>query len=176
MVGDMVLLQRGSGCRPSEVCNVRWCDIDPNDDIWVYEPFENKMEHKKKRRLIALREDSQTILEKYRHRPVEEFIFSPVETMRIISEQKRVARKTKVQPSQVKRSEKAHKKNSRLNNKYSTRAYERAIDRAAERAGVTAWSPNQIRHRFATNTDRNVSREAAMIALGHTQQSTTSNF
>jgi integrase len=122
------------------------------------------MEHKKKRRLIAFRKIAQTILEKYRYRPEEEFVFSPRETMR------------KKYESKIKNSKKLEKKIARHSNKYSTNAYDNVIECAAAKAGVQHWSPNQIRHRFATNTDRDVSREAAMIALGHTKQSTTAIY
>ncbi len=188
-VDDMVDAQRLTGCRPSEICNLRWCDIDQSDDIWIYTPWEHKTEHKKKPRRIAVRPAAQLILEKYRHRPVEEFIFSPRETVRIISERKRIARKTPVQPSQVKRSEKAAKRPPKHNEKYSTRAYELAIDRAvikynaaetenAKEQGrrpvlIPAWSPNQIRHAFATETENSVDKETARILLGHSHQSTT---
>ncbi len=172
-VDDMVDTQRLTGCRPSEICNLRWCDIDQSDDIWIYTPWEHKTEHKRKPRRIAVRPAAQLILERYRHRPAEEFVFSPRETVRIISERKRIARKTPVQPSQVKRGEKAAKRPPKHNEKYSTRAYELAIDRAALRAGVPAWSPNQIRHAFATETENSVDKETARILLGHSHQSTT---
>jgi integrase len=160
MVADMVLLQRELGCRPSEVCNIRWCDIDQSDDIWIYEPFENKMEHKKKRRLIAFRKTSQKILEKYRYRPENEFIFSPKEIMRKKYE-------SKMSEKKLEKMLLKHK------DKYSTHAYDHVIEFAAKKANVPHWFPNQLRHRFATATDRNVNREAAMIALGHSRKSTT---
>ncbi len=188
-VDDMVRVQRLVGCRPSEACNLRWCDIDQTDDIWIYTPLEHKTEHKKKTRRIAIRPAAQEILNKYRHRPAEEFIFSPRETVRIISERKRTARKTPVQPSQVRRGERAAKRPPRHNERYSKRAYclalERAIEKynaleteAAKKEGrkpvlLTAWSPNQLRHAFATETESRLDKETARILLGHSHQSTT---
>ncbi len=176
-VDDMVRVQRLIGCRPSEICNIRWCDIDRSDDVWIYTPFEHKTEHKKKARRIAIPQAAQEILKQYHHRPEEEFIFSPRETVRLISERKRAARKTKVQPSQIKRAERALKKAlqnpPKHNPKYRTRAYERAIDRAASRAGVSAWSPNQLRHLFATETESRLDKESARLLLGHSHASTT---
>lgn len=147
------------------------------DDVWIYTPFEHKTEHKKKARRIAIPQAAQEILKQYHHRPEEEFIFSPRETVRLISERKRAARKTKVQPSQIKRAERALKKAlqnpPKHNPKYRTRAYERAIDRAASRAGVPAWSPNQLRHLFATETESRLDKESARLLLGHSHASTT---
>ncbi len=172
-IDDMVRIQRLAGCRPSEVCNLRWCDIDQSDDVWVYTPWEHKMQHKKKARHIAITPGAQEILEKYRHRPAEEYIFSPRETVRLISERKRAARKTPVQPSQVKRGAKAAKKPPRHNERYSTRAYELAIDRAAIRAGAEPWSPNQLRHAFATEARDQHDAETAQMLLGHSSLKTT---
>ncbi|MDR0703952.1 MAG: site-specific integrase [Planctomycetaceae bacterium] len=146
-IADMVLLQYEIGCRPSEVCNIRWCDIDQSDDIWIYEPFEHKTERKGKRRLIAIRKTGQTILEKYRSKPESDFIFSS--------------------PNSKKR----QKKGKRYNNQYSVSGYESAIRRAALKAGVPHWTPNQIRHRFATDVD-----DTAQILLGHTNKKVTNRY
>jgi integrase len=163
IVADMVLLQRELGCRPSEVCNIRWCDIDQSDNIWIYEPYEHKTEHRNKKRYIAIRKNGQTILEQYRHRPVTEFIFSPKETIRIMDENK-------------KNKKKKSKRLIQCNGKYSTQSYEKAIKRAAKRAGVEHWAPNRIRHRFATDTDFNLDKETARILLGHSRESTTDGY
>ncbi|MDR0611105.1 MAG: tyrosine-type recombinase/integrase [Planctomycetaceae bacterium] len=141
-VADMVLLQREIGCRPSEVCNIRWCDIDQSDDVWIYEPFEHKTEHKGKRRLIAIRKTGQTILEKYRNRP-DGFIFRF---------------KNKIQ----------HKVT-----KYTAENYAAVILAATKRGKIKSWSPNQLRHRFATDVDR---KETARILLGHANQNVTERY
>lgn len=172
-VDDMVRVQRLTGCRPSEVCNLRWCNINQTDDIWIYTPIEHKTEHKRKHRHIAIPPAAQMILEKYRHRFIEEFIFSPRETVRIISTKKRAARKSKLTPSQRAREESASKQKSRYGEKYTIHAYEHAINRAATKAKVLKWSPNQIRHTFATAIEGRHDREMARILLGHSHPSTT---
>jgi integrase len=170
---DMVQVQRLCGMRPSEICNLRWCDINQSDDVWIYTPFEHKTEHKKKRRHVAILSSARTILEKYRHRKEDEFIFSPRETVRLIAERKRASRKSKPTPSQNAKRKIAAKRKPKQGEKYNTRAYEHAIRRAAQRAGVPLWSPNQIRHAFATATDGSHDKETARILLGHSHQSTT---
>jgi integrase len=38
VVADMVRLQRLTGCRPEEVCMIRPCDVETEDDVWAYRP------------------------------------------------------------------------------------------------------------------------------------------
>jgi integrase len=164
---DMVRIQCLTGCRPSEICNIRWQDIDQSDaECWIYTPFEHKNEHKKKTRHVGFTAKAQKILEKYRHRPVDEFIFCPAETMRIVFERRKP---NQTKPKKLKR----QKKHSILHEKYTTRAYGQAVRNAAKKANVPKWSPNQTRHLFATNAENKTSREIARILLGHENQSTT---
>ncbi len=188
-VDDMVGIQRLTGCRPSEVCNLRWCDINQSDDIWVYTPWEWKTEHHKKERHVAIIPAAQEHLEKYRHRPAGEYIFSPRETVRIIAERRRAARTTPLTPSQIKRGETAAKKAPKHNERYSTRAYELAIDRAVDKYNeaeskraqtenrkpvlLPHWSPNQLRHAFATEARDQHDAETAQMLMGHTSLNTT---
>ena len=172
-IDDMVRIHRIIGCRPSEVCNLRWCDTNESDDIWIFTPWEWKTEHKNQERPIPILPEAQQFLEKYRHRPVEEFIFSPRETVRIVAERKQAARKTKVTPSQAKRAKEYSKKPPKHNERYSTRSYERAIDRACDKAGIPRWNPNQLRHAFATEARELFDAETAQLILGHAQLNTT---
>lgn len=41
-VGAMIRLQRLSGCRPQDVCGLRWCDIDTTGEVWIYRPPAHK--------------------------------------------------------------------------------------------------------------------------------------
>jgi integrase len=173
-LADMATIQWLSGCRPSEVCNLRWKDINQSDDIWIYIPWEYKTEHFGRVRKIPLLPDVQAILEKYRHRPPDEFIFSPKETVRLLTEQRHAKRKTSVQPSQVKRHKKVIKNPRRYFREfYQTRAYSHAIRTACAKANVEKWSPNRLRHTFATDTRELLGAEAAQAILGHAQLSTT---
>lgn len=65
IVADMVLLQRATGCRPSEDCAVRPCDIDRTADVWVYRPESHKMEHHGRERIVFLGPKAQAILRPY---------------------------------------------------------------------------------------------------------------
>lgn len=56
---------------------------------------------------------------------------------------------------------------------YSTASYRTAVRRICEEAGVPVWSPNQIRHAFATRMREKAGINIVQIALGHRHISTT---
>lgn len=56
---------------------------------------------------------------------------------------------------------------------YTKDAYCREISRACERAKIDSWSPNQLRHRFATNISKRYGLEASRVILGHSSAETT---
>ena len=38
IVADMVKIQRLTGCRPGEVCQLRPMDLDRSGEVWTYRP------------------------------------------------------------------------------------------------------------------------------------------
>lgn len=54
------------------------------------------------------------------------------------------------------------------NRPYRRDSYRTAIVRACAKAEVPMWSPNQLRHNFATRARKEFGIEAARVALGHT--------
>ena len=55
MVRAMVTIQRATGCRAGELCQLRPCDLDKEgDDLWWFTPRQSKSEHKGFERRIAL--------------------------------------------------------------------------------------------------------------------------
>lgn len=48
-----------------------------------------------------------------------------------------------------------------------------AVVRACARAGVPVWTPNQLRHAFATEVRARLGLEAAQVALGHSEANVT---
>ena len=77
VVADMVRVQRFSGMRPAEVCAIRPCDIDRSGEVWVYRPYDHKMEHKDRLRVIPLGPKAQAVLLKYLVRDENAYCFSP---------------------------------------------------------------------------------------------------
>lgn len=145
IVADMVRIHRLLGCRPSELCGIRPCDIDRRGDVWVYIPEEHKNEHQGKERPIFIGPRAQSVLMKYLLRPEDSYCFSPQE---------------------------APKARCNALHKYTKDSYGRAVRRACKRAGVM-WSPNQLRHAVGTNVREQFGLEAAQVVLGHSSADIT---
>ncbi|MBP3955058.1 site-specific integrase [Gemmata sp. G18] len=56
---------------------------------------------------------------------------------------------------------------------YTVSGYRQAIERACLKAKIEVWSPNQLRHTFATEARRLFGLEGAQVALGHSKADTT---
>ena len=65
VLSDMVEVHRLIGARPSEVCNMRPCDIDRSGEVWVYTPASHKTEHHGHSRRITIGPKAQAILTRY---------------------------------------------------------------------------------------------------------------
>ena len=167
----MVRIQRLTGMRPGEVTQMRWCDIDRTEPIWVYRPARHKTAWRGKDRIIPLGPRCQEVLREFL--PVEPttYLFSP----RAAREERfirfRSARRSKVQPSQV-----CRRKNSprrKPGDVYSSNSYACAIARACEKGQVPHWHPNQLRHSRATEVRSEFGLEAAQVVLGHARANIT---
>ena len=174
IIADMAKIQYLSGMRPGEICALRACDIDRNEDVWVYDFKDHKTAHHGHERTIWFGSRAQAILTSYlidAEGNPEKYLFSPREAVRFANIEKRQKRKTKVQPSQKNRA----KKNPKLRpgDRYEVKSYRRALQCAAEKAGVERWSPNQLRHTRATEIRKEYGLEAAQIILGHEKADVT---
>ena len=139
----------------------------------IYTPHQYKTKHKGKKRPIPIEKESQAILVPYlieKEDCPEDYLFKPGDAVRLIAIEKRIKRKSNVQPSQT------HRKKGRkhpFRECYTKDAYGTAIQRAAERAGVPKWSPNQLRHTRATQVNDALGIEATQLLLGHSSTETT---
>ncbi|MFN7765991.1 MAG: tyrosine-type recombinase/integrase [Planctomycetaceae bacterium] len=169
VLADVVRVQLASGARPGEVLAMRWQEIDQSGPVWIFRPAQHKNTYRGHGRTIALGPRAQQVLEKYRHRPVVEFVFSPVEAMEWHQAQRRAERKTKLYPSHLARNERKRKASPKRapGEKFETAAFGRAIARACKAAGIPAWHPHQLRHTAATAIRRKFGIEGAQAALGH---------
>lgn len=94
VVAAMVRLQRLTGCRPTEVCLIRPCDIErpardpqqrldfgaqPEAEVWIYRPGRHKTEHHGRERRIYLGPKAQAVLQPWLNRDSEAYCFSPRE-------------------------------------------------------------------------------------------------
>src|SRR5205823_3287541 len=97
--------------------------------------------------------------------------FSPARAMAEWHEDKRAARKSKVQPSQFNRRKRTPRKAP--GQVYTPNNYYHAIDRACDAAGVPHWHPHQLRHAHGTEVRKRFGLEAAQTALGHSEANIT---
>ena len=79
VVADMVQLQRLTGARPGEICDIRPGDINRTGDVWEYIPDSHKTEHHDKPRVIFIGAKGQRILLPYLLRAADAYCFSPRE-------------------------------------------------------------------------------------------------
>lgn len=167
VVADMVRLQRLTGMRPGELCELRPCDLDRSQDIWTYRPASHKTEHHGRDRVVFLGAQSQAILLMYLARSARSRCFRPVD-----SEAKRRAALTaaRVTPLSCGDRPGTNRKDQPLRSPgecYNAASLRRAIHRACDKAGVERWAPNQLRHAAATEVRAKFGLEAAQTILGH---------
>jgi integrase len=169
VLADALRVQLQSGARPGEVLSMRWSEIDCSKAVWIYRPTQHKNAYRGHGRAIAIGPRAQQVLERYRHRPVGEFIFSPEEAVEIQRAQRRANRKTPLWASHVKRYSSKRKSSPKrvAGAKYETAALGRAVRRACEAAGIAPWHPHQLRHRAATDIRKRFGVEGAGAVLGH---------
>ena len=174
----MITLQRRAGMRPGEVCGIKPGLIEQRDDgVWIYRPADHKTRKKGKVRLIVLGPKAQSVLTPYLDRNADAFCFCPREVLEKKRRKDRKRRKTRVQPSQIRRAEERRRRAALRRRPpgdcYTTTTYRRAIHRACKDAKVKLWSPNQLRHAAATEIRKKYSLADAKAALGHSSISTT---
>ncbi|MFY9346018.1 MAG: hypothetical protein WAT39_26245, partial [Planctomycetota bacterium] len=102
-VAGIVWFQWWTGCRPGEACALRWGMIDRNGPVWVAEFERHKTAHRGRRRVLAIGPKAQEAIRPLMIVDARAFVFSP---QRAVDEQraaKRAQRRTKVQPSQLRR-------------------------------------------------------------------------
>jgi len=172
VVRAMVELQRHTGMRPHEVCELRTGDVERSGAVWLYRPARHKTEHHGRERTVAIGPKGQAILLPWlRPDDPERFVFSPRDAVAIQNAEKRARRKTPVQPSQQDRRKANPARAAGV--RYTTNTYRQAITYATANANVPHWHPNQLRHAFASRVRREFGLEAAQTLLGHAKADVT---
>lgn len=174
MVRAMVRLQRLTGMRPGEVCNLRECDLESLPDaMLLYRPIRHKTKHKGKKRLIIIGPKARLILAPYLGNG-DQYVFSPQRSIIIEMAKRGIKRRAPVTAG----------------DQYTNDSYRRAVTRGCELAypapknvDVPAksawrqkhnWSPNQLRHSLATEVRQSEqSLESVAAVLGHANISTS---
>lgn len=189
VVADMVRLQRLTGARPGEVCAMRPADIDRTGDVWLYQPADHKTAHRGKRRTVFIGPQAQAILLRYLARSPDAYCFSPADSEAKRRAEQHEARTTPLSCGNVPGSNVATSPLRRAGERYTKDSYARAIARACESAWPAPknlkgdarrewntahrWSPNQLRHSFATAVRRDHGLDNVQVLLGHSTAKTT---
>jgi integrase len=142
-VRAMVELEAITGMRPGEVRHMRTGNIDrSNAELWVYRPDHHKTEHHgdDHTREVFMGRRAQGIVSPFLKMDPTAYLFSPAEAERWRREQQRINRKTKVQPSQLLRSERAASRQRKrpFRDHYTKDSFNQAIKRACAKAGLRA--------------------------------------
>lgn len=61
----MVELQRLTGMRPGEVCQLRLSEVDRSGDVWLYRPSQHKTAHHGKSRTVAIGPKAQRVISEF---------------------------------------------------------------------------------------------------------------
>jgi integrase len=168
----MIELQRLTGMRPGEVCQMRTCDIDATGNVWTYVPQSHKTEHHGRKREIPIGPRAQAILRPWLKTDPTAYLFSPREALEERSSERRRSRKTPMTPSQRARQRKFAPKRT-PGDVYETRSYYHAIRNGCRKARVPNWHPNQLRHNSATRLRREFGLDVARVILGHSSTAVT---
>ena len=96
--------QRLTGCRPSEACAVRRCDIDTGGAIWLYNPAQHKTAWRGKTRTIAIGpKNAQELLKGFFTPELGAFLFSPARAVEELRAERSAKRTTPRYPSHMRR-------------------------------------------------------------------------
>lgn len=195
VVADMVRFQRLTGCRPGEVCQLRPCDVDTRQDVWVFKPASHKTQHHGRERFVFIGPQAQDILRPYLLRDKESLCFQPAD-----SERKRLAvaheaRKTPLSNGNRPGTNRKCSPKWKPGGRYDKNAYCRAIRRAVDRANrdrlakaaearidaddvekLPSWHVNQLRHTAATLLRARYGLDAARTVLGHSDPKITLTY
>jgi integrase len=167
VLADMVRLQRLTGMRPGEVCDLRPCDLDRSGDVWTYRPASHKTEHHGRERVVFIGPKAQGVLLKYLARAASDRCFRPCDSEAKRRAAAHAARVTPESCGAMPGTNRVETPSWRPGKRYGASEYRRAITRAATAAGVATWSPNQLRHAAATEVRARFGLEASQVVLGH---------
>jgi integrase len=198
-VWAMIEIQRLTGMRPGEVCQLRTRDLDMAREPWVFTPAHHKTECHGKIRAIQIGPKGREVLKPWLKADRDAWLFSPSEARDEPYAAMRARRKSRVQPSQKNRRKAKPKR--RPAERYTVRTYHAAVRRGCERAfphpviskiplrertpeqleelkawrRAHYWGPNRLRHNMATKLrqDSEGGLETASAVLGHSDLATT---
>ena len=180
VVWAMIQLQRLTGMRPGEVLIVRGCDLNTTGEVWEYTPAVHKLEHKGISRVVMIGPAAQEVLRPFLRTDTQAYLFSPdpdgSRPYRRDSYANAIRRGCELAFGMPDKLRNIGRTIKRLKDLTDERRRELRAKLAAEAAAWRAehcWSPNQLRHSFATMARRAAGIEAARVTLGHSSAVTS---
>lgn len=165
----LIELQLLTGAREGELLKLRAVDLDTTTDtetdptkrVWFLRPAEHKTAHHQHDRIIRFGPRAQEVIKPFlADRAVDAYLFSPNEAEADRRAKMRAQRKTKVQPSQVRRAEASARRTraTKPGEFYTPDSYRRAIERACE---VAFPPPDHLAQRDDENREQYRARLAS---------------
>jgi len=189
-VAGLVRLQRYTGCRPGEAVQCKSVDIDRSGSIWLWRLKDHKCAWRGTDRVIALGPQAQQVIREYEKPDLSAFLFSPQDTMTEVQAQRAAARKTPLSCGNRAGLHRKRKPRRAPGLQYTVSSFQHSLRKACDAADTAAkkalaergekvpeariiprWSPNQLRHSYATQVRREFGVDLAASALGHSNLS-----
>jgi integrase len=183
----MVIVQRLTGMRPSEVFKMRVGEIIKNvaPELWHYIPGSHKTEEYIGKKVIPLGKPEQELIAPYLvGKAPDAAVFSPRTATAERNAERRANRKTKISPSQAARDKARAAKPSQCSEFYGVYSYRQAIDHAITKGNkvlpdgekIPHWFPYQLRHSAGTEAEKTGGLDKAQALLGHKTASITKRY
>jgi len=182
-VAAMIELQRVTGMRSGEVCQLRACDINTSGSVWIYKPARHKGQFRGHARAVYFGPRAQAIVRPWLKRNLQAYLFSPAEADQWRREQRHKARKTPVNYGNRPGTNRVRQPARKAGECYTTSSYLRAVMYAIERCNaaqrerneteIPHWHPHQLRHNAGTHFRREFGLEVARVLLGHKHAAVT---
>ncbi len=151
----MIEVQRLTGMRPSNLCDMRPCDLDRTGQIWVYRPAAHKSAWRGRGLEIFIGPRAQSLLGPLLEgRPADVFVFSPRE-------------------SETERGRRKFRQRRPVGLKYNAKTYARAVKYLCAKTGIDPWHPYQLRHAAGTRIRAAYGLEGSQVVLGHARADVT---
>lgn len=166
-IAAMIDLQLLTGMRPGEVCNLRTIDIDRSGDVWIARPALHKNAHRGIRREIYIGPKARRIIKQFARGNEHAALFSPRDSVKETFDRRHAWRVTPANEGNGRGKVHTDSPSRPPGTRYTVDSYRHAINRACDAAKVPQWSPNQLRHNYATEIRKRYGLEAAQILLGH---------
>jgi len=183
-IWGMIQMQRATGMRPGEVRIMRGCDLNTTGEIWEYTPSSHKTEHHNKRRVVAIGPAGQQILKEFLRTNLQEYLFCPQDVRKgrarklysAYSYAKGITRGCELafgMPDKLRRVDHYLDSLEHFTEDQRSILRKTLLKDAAKWRAKHCWSPNRLRHNFATRARREFGIEAARVTLGHSSAVTS---